>query len=140
MPTLAPYVNHTWYCDLKGPFPMGTGYLMAVVEPITRRVLLRYLPRGTAAEVIDELSEEVRRRGNAGDRRARGRGGRERGGEDETRRHFWSGDATRAVHVRRNLGDAARRSTMGPDDDENGLALTIETLSDRSSPTVAVVP
>jgi hypothetical protein len=30
---------------------------MAVVEPITRRVLLRYLPRGTAAEVIDELEE-----------------------------------------------------------------------------------
>ena len=58
-PTLAPYVNHTWYVDLKGPLPGGSGYLMGVVEPLTRLIRLRYLPRGTATEVLEELEEVI---------------------------------------------------------------------------------
>jgi len=52
-------VHHTWYADLKGPTPYGTGYLMAVVESVTRMVKLRYLRNGTAAEVIEELEEAI---------------------------------------------------------------------------------
>jgi hypothetical protein len=58
-PTIAPYVHHTWYVDLKGPMPHGTGYLMAVVESVTRFVKLRYLRNGTAAEVCEELEEAI---------------------------------------------------------------------------------
>jgi len=58
-PTLPPYVHHTWYVDLKGPMPHGTGYLLAVVEPLTRFHKLRYLPSCTAKEVIEELHEVI---------------------------------------------------------------------------------
>ena len=57
-PTLAPHVNHTWYVDLKD-MPHGTGHIMAVVEPITRLIRLRYLPNGTAREVVEELEEVI---------------------------------------------------------------------------------
>ena len=56
-PTLAPYVHHTWYTDIKGPMPYGTGYIMVVVEALTRVCKLRYLPRITAKEVNEELLE-----------------------------------------------------------------------------------
>ena len=58
-PTVSPHVHHTWYVDLKGPMPYGTGYLMAVIEAVTRKVKLRYLPRGTAKEVCEELEEVI---------------------------------------------------------------------------------
>ena len=38
-PTLAPYPHHTWYVDLKGPLPHGTGYIMCVVEAFSRMVI-----------------------------------------------------------------------------------------------------
>jgi hypothetical protein len=58
-PTISPHVHHTWYVDLKGPMPHGTGYIMAVVESITRMVKLRYLPKANAAEVLEELDEAI---------------------------------------------------------------------------------
>ena len=58
-PTLPPYVNHTWYCDMKGPMPEGTGYLLAVVEGLCKEIRLRYLPAGTAEQVVEELLEVV---------------------------------------------------------------------------------
>lgn len=57
-PTHAPYVNHTWYVDLK-PMPHDTGNLMSVVDMVSRRVWLRYLPNGTAQEVIEETEEVI---------------------------------------------------------------------------------
>jgi hypothetical protein len=56
-PTLAPYVHHTWYADLKGPLPHDTGYILAIRESISRVVKLRYLPKANATEVIEELDE-----------------------------------------------------------------------------------
>ena len=56
-PTIAPHVHHTWYVDLKGPMPGGMGYIMAVIEAISRGCKLRYLPRATATEVCEELEE-----------------------------------------------------------------------------------
>ena len=56
-PTIAPAVHHTWYADLKGPLPHDTGYLMVVVEAVSRYVKLRYLPSCTAKEVAEELLE-----------------------------------------------------------------------------------
>ena len=58
-PTIPPYVNHTWYCDLKGPMPEGTGYLLAVVEGLCKEIRLRYIPAGTAEQVVEELLEVV---------------------------------------------------------------------------------
>jgi len=58
-PTVAPYVDHTWYIDCKGPMPGKTGYLLAVVESISRMVKLRYVPRITAKEVMEELEEII---------------------------------------------------------------------------------
>jgi len=58
-PTVSPHVHHTWYVDLKGPMPGGTGYLMAVVESVTRLCKLRYLRTNNAAEVIEELDEAI---------------------------------------------------------------------------------
>jgi len=58
-PTVSPHVHHTWYVDLKGPMPGGTGYLMAVVESVTRLCKLRYLRTNKAAEVIEELDEAI---------------------------------------------------------------------------------
>ncbi len=40
-PTLAPYVHHMWYADLKGPLPHDTGYILAIRESISRVVKLR---------------------------------------------------------------------------------------------------
>ena len=56
-PTIAPAVHHTWYADLKGPLPHDTGYLLVVVEAVSRFVKLRYLPSCTAKEVAEELLE-----------------------------------------------------------------------------------
>lgn len=56
-PTIAPYIHHTWYADIKGPMPHHTGSLLVVVESITRMVRLRYLPDATAAQVVEELME-----------------------------------------------------------------------------------
>jgi hypothetical protein len=56
-PTVAPYVHHTWYVDLKGPMPHGTGYIMVAVEPITRMVKVRFVPAATGKEVCEELEE-----------------------------------------------------------------------------------
>lgn len=64
-PTVPPHVHHTWYVDLKGPMPHGTGYIMAVVEALTRFVKLRYLPAGTAQEVCEELEEVIHSFGTA---------------------------------------------------------------------------
>ena len=58
-PTLAPHVHHTWYADLKGPLPHGTGYILVVVEALTRFVKLRYLPDATARQVCEELEEAI---------------------------------------------------------------------------------
>lgn len=55
-PTIPPFVNHTWYVDLKGPMPDGS-YLMAAVEGLVKDVRLRYLPKANATEVIEELEE-----------------------------------------------------------------------------------
>jgi hypothetical protein len=58
-PTIPPYVNHTWYLDLKGPMPLGTGYIMAIVEGVSRYTKLRYCINNTAKEIIEELDEAV---------------------------------------------------------------------------------
>ena len=54
--------HDTWYVDLKGPMPKGvgstdTGYILLVVEAFSRVVKLRYVPKATAAEVLEELAE-----------------------------------------------------------------------------------
>ena len=56
-PTLVPEYGHTIYVDLSGPKPHETGYLLAAVEGLSRRVALRYIPTATAAEVTEELEE-----------------------------------------------------------------------------------
>ena len=56
-PTVAPRVHHTWVVDNKGIMPHKTGVLMAVTEALTRVTKLRYLRRGTAEEVIEEMEE-----------------------------------------------------------------------------------
>jgi hypothetical protein len=58
-PTLAPHIHHTWYTDLKGPLPHSTGYILVVVEAISRYVKLRYLPNNTGKEVNEELLEAI---------------------------------------------------------------------------------
>jgi hypothetical protein len=55
--SVAPHVHHTWYVDAKGPLPFDTGYILVIVEAITRCTLLRYLPKLTADEVTEELDE-----------------------------------------------------------------------------------
>jgi Integrase zinc binding domain len=57
VPTIAPYVGHTVYVDLKGPMPYDTGYILVFVDAVSRRVKLRYVPRATAKEVCEELFE-----------------------------------------------------------------------------------
>ena len=57
MPTVAPTIHHTWYADLKGPMPKSSGYLLAVVESCTRFLKLRFVPKCTTDEVIEELYE-----------------------------------------------------------------------------------
>jgi hypothetical protein len=56
-PTVAPWIHHTWYADMKGPLPHETGYILVVVEALTGYVRLRYLPKATAQEVNEELLE-----------------------------------------------------------------------------------
>jgi len=56
-PTIPPYVYHTAYADLKGPLPNDTGYILAVVEGISKCVRLRYLPAANTKEVTEELDE-----------------------------------------------------------------------------------
>ena len=58
-PTVPPHVHHTWYADLKGPLPHGTGYILVSVEAVSRFVKLRYLPAANAKEVCEELTEIV---------------------------------------------------------------------------------
>ena len=58
-PTLAPYVHHTWYGDVKGPLPHDTGSILVFVEAISRSVKLRYLPNSTAKEVTEEFLEAI---------------------------------------------------------------------------------
>lgn len=57
VPTIPPYVYHTGYADLKGPMPSDTGYLLVLVEGISKAVRIRYVPRNTAGEVTEELEE-----------------------------------------------------------------------------------
>ena len=64
-PTVAPHVHHTWYVDLKGPMPHGTGYLMVAIEAVTWFVKLRYLRVSTAKEVCEELEEAIHSFGTA---------------------------------------------------------------------------
>jgi hypothetical protein len=59
VPTLAPHPFHTWYMDFKGPGPNGTGYLLAVVCPLTRFVRLRWVPNANTKELLEELDEVV---------------------------------------------------------------------------------
>jgi len=58
-PTIAPWIHHTWYADMKGPLPFDTGYILVVVEALSGYVRLRYLPRATAKEVNEELLEVI---------------------------------------------------------------------------------
>jgi hypothetical protein len=58
-PTLAPWYNHTWYIDLKGPLPHDTGYILVVVEALSRMVKLRYAPACTVKEICEELMEVI---------------------------------------------------------------------------------
>ena len=57
VPTIPPRVMHTVYVDTKGPFPESSGYLMAVVEGLSKDTRLRYLPDISAKQVIEELDE-----------------------------------------------------------------------------------
>jgi len=57
-PTLAPYVHHTWYADFKeGAHKIG--YLLVVVEAISRAVRLRYCADNTADTVLEEMEDVV---------------------------------------------------------------------------------
>ena len=58
-PTISPHVHHTWYADFKGPLPHDTGYILLVVESLTRMVKLRYVPKATAKELIEEMHEVI---------------------------------------------------------------------------------
>ena len=58
-PTTPPHVHHTWYVDLKGPLPHGTGYILSCVEAVTRYTRLRYLPVATVQQCTEELLEII---------------------------------------------------------------------------------
>ena len=58
-PTLAPSVDHTWYMDFKGPMPHGSGYILAVVDAISRYTKLRYCPAATGKELCEEIEEVI---------------------------------------------------------------------------------
>ena len=58
-PTHALRPNFTWYLDLKGPMPHGTGYLLAVVDAFSRFTRLRYLRGSDGKELVEELEEVV---------------------------------------------------------------------------------
>ena len=54
-PTVPPHVHHTWYADFKGPLPGSSGYILAVVEAVTRLTKVRYVPRNTADALEEQL-------------------------------------------------------------------------------------
>ena len=56
-PTAPPGVHHTWYADMKGPLPHGTGYIFAVVEAVTRMVKLRYVDSTAALDISQSLQD-----------------------------------------------------------------------------------
>jgi hypothetical protein len=56
-PTVPPHPHHTWYCDVKGPFPHGTGYLICFTEATTRMSKIRYVPTADAQQLTEELEE-----------------------------------------------------------------------------------
>ena len=56
-PTVAPRIHYTWYADLKGPMPFDTGYILVIIESLSRMCRLRYIPNCTAKEVCEELTE-----------------------------------------------------------------------------------
>jgi hypothetical protein len=58
-PSLPPHIHHTWYADLKGPLPHGTGYILVTVEAVSRFVKLRFVPAANAKEVCEELTEVI---------------------------------------------------------------------------------
>ena len=58
-PTVAPYVHHTWYVDVKGPLPFDTGSILVIVEALSRYVRLRYINTSSAKEVCEELREAI---------------------------------------------------------------------------------
>jgi hypothetical protein len=58
-PTVAPYVHHTWYVDVKGPLPNNTGSILVIVEALSRYVRLRYINNSSAKEVNEELQEAI---------------------------------------------------------------------------------
>jgi hypothetical protein len=64
-PSLPPHVHHTWYADLKGPLPHGTGYILVVVEAVSRFVKLRYVPAANSTEVCEEITEVINGFGTA---------------------------------------------------------------------------
>ncbi len=59
-PTIPPHVHHTWYVDVKGPMPRDTGYLLVIVEGLTRFTHLEYMNRVTAKEVVEELGNTIK--------------------------------------------------------------------------------
>jgi hypothetical protein len=59
VPTLAPHVHHTWYADFKGPMPDDTGYILLVVEALSRAVKIRFANACTAKELLEELEEVI---------------------------------------------------------------------------------
>ena len=56
-PTLPPYLHHTWYLDLKGPMPDGSGYVVCVVEGLSRWIKLRYVSSNSTAKIREELRD-----------------------------------------------------------------------------------
>ena len=64
-PTASPHVHHTWYADFKGPLPYNTGYLLCIVEAVTRFVILRYVPSANAKELTEEMEEAIASFGTA---------------------------------------------------------------------------
>ena len=58
-PTIPPAIHHTWYVDFKGPMPEDTGYLLAVVEGLSKVVKLRYVPTTQLKDLTEELEEVI---------------------------------------------------------------------------------
>lgn len=57
-PTLAPHVHHTWYADFKEG-ANKIGYLLVIVEAISRSVRLRYCEDNKADTVLEEMEDVV---------------------------------------------------------------------------------
>lgn len=56
VPTIPPHPFHTLYIDIKGRMPYDTGYILGVTDALSRNIWLRYLPKGTAKELIEEMN------------------------------------------------------------------------------------